>query len=223
MTQERSSSYTPDVKFTRHPRRAISWYNPITMGLNYRETEPPHREQQTPSQPIEIHSSGKRIYLIQFTQADAKDIYELIRRSAEFLAAEGISQKYETLEAVQKSIQPPEDAVKLRFCIRNSQTGEFMGSINLLPDENKPHVGEIGYYIGEQYGGNGYTTEALTLLCHWAFRHTDISILVAYTDPNNIASQRVLEKAGFHRVGQKDEDDIQFMRLPTYEELQHHL
>ena len=57
----------------------------------------------------------------------------------------------------------------------------------------------------------------------WAFAETDIARLVAGALPSNLASQRVLEKAGFHREAYlrsrlpgpdgKRTDDVQFVLL----------
>ncbi len=56
---------------------------------------------------------------------------------------------------------------------------------------------EIGYGIKKEYEGNGYTTEAVIALVRWAASMSVVNQIEAETDPNNIASQRVLSKAGF--------------------------
>ena len=62
-------------------------------------------------------------------------------------------------------------------------------------------VAEIGYGILEEYRGQGYATEAVQAACRWAFRHTEVKSLEAETEAGNAASQRVLEKSGFHPNG----------------------
>jgi RimJ/RimL family protein N-acetyltransferase len=44
-------------------------------------------------------------------------------------------------------------------------------------------------------------TEALRTLCRWAVNELGVKRLELLTDPNNLASQRVAEKAGFQREG----------------------
>ena len=61
----------------------------------------------------------------------------------------------------------------------------------------KNHAVEIGYGVQPQYEGNGYTTEALQAMTQWAFGQKDIVFVEAETDPDNKASQRVLEKCNF--------------------------
>ena len=62
-------------------------------------------------------------------------------------------------------------------------------------------VAEIGYGIGEEYRGYGYATEALETILEWAFDQPGVTTVAAETAPDNIASQRVLEKCGFLPTG----------------------
>ena len=56
---------------------------------------------------------------------------------------------------------------------------------------------ELGYYLGEAYWGNGLMTSAVRQLCEYVFDNTDIIRIFAEPFADNIASCRVLEKAGF--------------------------
>lgn len=64
---------------------------------------------------------------------------------------------------------------------------------------------EIGYGIDEAYRNQGYTTEAVERLMRWAFAQKDVYFIEAETEPNNAASQRVLQKLGFTPFGQGEE------------------
>lgn len=60
---------------------------------------------------------------------------------------------------------------------------------------------EIGYFLRTQYWSKGIATEAVKQICRIAFEELDIiRITGLYYEPN-IASGRVLEKAGFEREG----------------------
>ena len=59
----------------------------------------------------------------------------------------------------------------------------------------------IGYWVGEQYAGNGYMTEALSGLLPIIFLRLKIHRIEAACLPNNEASQALLEKIGFRREG----------------------
>jgi RimJ/RimL family protein N-acetyltransferase len=58
---------------------------------------------------------------------------------------------------------------------------------------------EIGYWLGEAYWNRGITTAAVKLLSTYAFGHYDICRLYAGIFEYNLASMRVLEKAGYQR------------------------
>ncbi len=59
---------------------------------------------------------------------------------------------------------------------------------------------EIGYDILAAYRRQGYAVEATTALLNWAFHQPEVRYVVAECLMGNIASIRVLEKLGLHRV-----------------------
>jgi len=68
-------------------------------------------------------------------------------------------------------------------------------------------VVEIAYTVGEQFRGKNYATEIGHALVAWVFAASDVEIVRAHTLPDGRASQRVLEKCGFERVGDIDHPD----------------
>ncbi len=57
--------------------------------------------------------------------------------------------------------------------------------------------GEIGYWLGEEFWGQGITTEAVKVMTDYAFSHFDLCRLSAPVLEWNKPSMRVLEKAGY--------------------------
>ena len=79
---------------------------------------------------------------------------------------------------------------------------KVIGSIGVFRRENIHYrTAEMGYYIGEPYWGQGYMTEAVRQICDHVFNNTDIIRIFAEPFAYNIASCRVLEKAGFTYEG----------------------
>ena len=72
---------------------------------------------------------------------------------------------------------------------------------------------EIGYGINEEFQGNGYATEAVEMAVNWALEQPGIKRVEAETDPDNKASQRILEKCGFLPTGIMGEEGPRFERL----------
>jgi RimJ/RimL family protein N-acetyltransferase len=60
---------------------------------------------------------------------------------------------------------------------------------------------EIGYTLVPSERGKGYGAEALEIMVDYLFLSRDIMRIQAQTDQRNVASQRVLEKAGFKKEG----------------------
>lgn len=65
---------------------------------------------------------------------------------------------------------------------------------------------EVGYGIDDEYRGKGYMTEALKAMIGWAFEQSIIPVVsvIASTDKDNIASQKVLIKNGMSIYGEDE-------------------
>ena len=62
-------------------------------------------------------------------------------------------------------------------------------------------LAEVGYIFQPHGRGHGYATRTVRLLARWVFDDLGLARLQARTHPDNIASQRVLERVGFQREG----------------------
>ena len=60
---------------------------------------------------------------------------------------------------------------------------------------------EIGYSLVPSERGKGYCSEAVKIMVDYLFLSRELVRIQATTDVNNLASQRVLEKAGFKKEG----------------------
>lgn len=76
----------------------------------------------------------------------------------------------------------------------------FIGWILLLPYGAVSNEVEIGWRFIRQTWGQGYATEAASLVLDYAFRDLKLDRIVADINPNNIASIRVAEKLGMKFV-----------------------
>lgn len=82
-------------------------------------------------------------------------------------------------------------------------TGRAVGGVGCknMPDENGRI--EIGYGLSPEARGKGYATELVGAFVAWLFAHPRVSVMTAETAVENVASQRVLEKCGFAKVGER--------------------
>jgi len=112
----------------------------------------------------------------------------------------------------------------LQGCLDHPEQWEWY-AMWMIEREDGAHVGdlcfkgfgadgsvEIGYGIDEEYQGNGYATEAVNALAAWALRQPGVKRVEAETDPDNAASQRVLEKCGFVPTGSVGEEGPRYVK-----------
>jgi RimJ/RimL family protein N-acetyltransferase len=76
--------------------------------------------------------------------------------------------------------------------------GAPIGACGVDPREDEP---EIGYWIGVDYWGQGFATEATRAVIDYAFGTLQHEALQAGARVSNPASRRVLEKCGFQWTG----------------------
>lgn len=79
--------------------------------------------------------------------------------------------------------------------------GDFIGDCGLTWQQvDGVSKLEVGYHVGVQWQGHGLATEAAAACRDFASVHVDTDELVAIIHPENVASQRVAEKIGMHRI-----------------------
>lgn len=100
-----------------------------------------------------------------------------------------------------------EQAAGARACyVLVDDDGSVLGRFNLAAI--KDGTAELGYRVAERATGQGVATSAVLDLCLLAYSRHGIRTLRAATSGANIASRRVLAKAGFVPVGPADPADI---------------
>jgi RimJ/RimL family protein N-acetyltransferase len=76
---------------------------------------------------------------------------------------------------------------------------DCVGHIWLNRDPSDRAAGAIGYWLLPTIRGRGYATRAVRLLAEHSLRELGMRRLRLVTEPDNLPSQRVAERAGFHR------------------------
>lgn len=80
--------------------------------------------------------------------------------------------------------------------------GAFAGAIGILPRSGEHHGSAIfGYWLGRRFWGRGIATDAARTLARHALGSRGMRRLEASVFVPNVASARVLEKAGFSLEG----------------------
>jgi [ribosomal protein S5]-alanine N-acetyltransferase len=92
------------------------------------------------------------------------------------------------------------------FYVLVAEDGSVLGRFNLY--YLKDGIAELGYRVAEHVAGRGVATAAVRELCGLAAARHRLRILRAATSHANVASQKVLAKAGFVPVCPADPADL---------------
>jgi RimJ/RimL family protein N-acetyltransferase len=89
------------------------------------------------------------------------------------------------------------------FCIDHTDSKQFIGLIALILGKPNYRTAETWYKIHSDHWKKGYTTEALAKLLSFGFDDLKLHRIEAGCAVENIASIKVLEKAGMTKEGMK--------------------
>ena len=147
---------------------------------------------------------SKRLVLRRLEPSDAARVRELANHPGIASVTTNIPHPYP--EGLAEGWIETHDALwtagkAVHFGIRRRSDGLLVGVIGLEGMDGTR--GTVGYWLGFDFWSRGYATEACRALVAWAGRETDLKELQALHMLRNPASGRVLQKSGFHFVGEK--------------------
>lgn len=88
----------------------------------------------------------------------------------------------------------------LSLAIADAGSSEALGAVVLL-FRAQPETVAIGFWLIERARGRRLASRAVALLARWALVDAGLARVEALVEPQNAASQRVLERVGFQREG----------------------
>lgn len=153
-----------------------------------------------------IAFESERLAARHYEPGDAPEMFEIYREPDIFRWLGGGSPFTNVAEAetaIARQIERDSTGSPLgRWGIVIRETGQLIGTVLVLPLEETPEI-EIGYMLGKPHWGHGYATEICRAAIDYGFRNLDVDHLCGVVFPENIASQRVLEKAGMTYRGMR--------------------
>ncbi len=90
---------------------------------------------------------------------------------------------------------------QLRLMIVRRDDRTVIGTIDITEFMPIHARGEVGIVIRKEYQGQGYATDALHLLCNYAFGFLHMKQLTAHVTVDNEASMRLFTSCGFVKCG----------------------
>lgn len=145
----------------------------------------------------------KEFELKKWQMEDVKDV-------AHYANNERIAANLRNVFPYPYTLEDAEDYV--RSCVENTEErqicraivvdGKVVGSIGVFCGSDVyERSAEMGYWLAEEFWGQGIMTEAAKRICTQAFEQFDIVRIFAEPYAYNTGSRRVLEKAGFSLEG----------------------
>jgi ribosomal-protein-alanine N-acetyltransferase len=144
-----------------------------------------------------------RLILGSFELNDAAELQRLAGAREVADTTVSIPHPYELDHARAWIGQQRKEAVRGRattFAIRLDQ-GTLIGSVGLRDIDPEHLQAELGFWIGREWWGNGYATEAARAVIRFGFESLSLNRIFAHHMARNPAAGRVLQGAGMRREG----------------------
>lgn len=156
----------------------------------------------TPFPDLETH----RLILRRIMPADAHDLHSMRQdpRMHQHTDTKTDRDLAETRSYIDKMNKGVDEDKWVIWAIEHKQSGKVIGTISLWNFTGDS--AELGYGIIPEYQGQGLMQEALSSVTTYGFSVIQLARIDAYTEVNNIASAKLLEKSGFQRTGQVREE-----------------
>jgi RimJ/RimL family protein N-acetyltransferase len=137
----------------------------------------------------------KRLTLRPVSLADAERVSELAGDWEVASMTDRIPYPYTTADARHWIETIPDNEHVFAVC----HTDQLIGACGVMVHDDGR--GEIGYWFGKPWWGQGYATEAAERLIRYCFRRLKLSQIDCCHFVENAASKRVIEKLGFEKMG----------------------
>jgi [ribosomal protein S5]-alanine N-acetyltransferase len=132
---------------------------------------------------------------------DAEEIFRKYAQDPEvtkYLTWQPNRNAQETYDFVRACLQAWDDGKSFHWVVVRKEDQEILGMATARADD---HKWELGYVLARSYWGKGYMTEVVKKLVDCGVKQEGIYRVWSVCDVDNLASARVMEKAGMQREG----------------------
>jgi len=142
-----------------------------------------------------------RLILQKISLKHVNDIFQIYSSDqvCKYYDLEPFTDLKQAEDHIQRWLRFFQDQTQIRFAI--SYSNKVIGTCGLYLI-NSFHKGAcLGYELLPNYWGNGYATESITAMLDYTVKHYDLQRIQAEVLPDNLASQKLLERIGFEKEG----------------------
>lgn len=151
-----------------------------------------------------------RLLLRRITNDDVAEIFELRSNpeTMKYIPRPLVKTNEEALEHIAMIEDKIETNIGINWAITLKGDPKLLGIIGYYRVQPENYRAEIGYMLLPDFHGKGIIPEAVNTLIDYGFDHLNLHSIEAVIDPENLASEKVLQKCGFVKEAHFKESDF---------------
>jgi RimJ/RimL family protein N-acetyltransferase len=115
---------------------------------------------------------------------------------------------------VERSMEERAAGIGWPFLVTLRDDKRIIGGIDLTIEDDKA-AGALGYWLGKDYWGRGYATEAAAAMIRFAFEILGLDRVTASALPDNARSLHVIRKVGLTFIDRRPEETVEHGSVDT--------
>ena len=162
---------------------------------------------------MQLEFQNERVSIRPLRPSDAPDIYDNVKDKEVVKWTLNIPHPYPkdgALKFIRKSRYNIKKRKSFAFGIVLKSTSNAIGVVELMRVDRENKNAELGYFLGKKYWRKGIITEAVGLAVKFGFEELKLHRIYASVFKTNIASSKVLEKAGFSLEGRMRQERYRY-------------
>ena len=143
--------------------------------------------------------NSDRLQLRQITNGDLDEVFELRNdpETMKFIPRPLAKTKQDALHLITMITEKINANRDINWAITLQSNSKLIGIIGHYKIKHENYRSEIGYILNPKFHNKGIITDAIQLILEYGFTVLQLHSIEAIIDPNNFASEKVLQKNRF--------------------------
>lgn len=152
----------------------------------------------------------ERLLLRRITNDDVKEVFELRSNpeTMKYIPRPLVKNDEDALAHIAMIEDKIVTNVGINWGITIKNNPKLLGIIGYYRMQPENYRAEIGYMLLPEFHGKGIIPEAVNRLIDYGFKDLKLHSIEAVIDPDNLASEKVLQKCGFVKEAHFKESDF---------------
>lgn len=152
----------------------------------------------------------ERLYLRRLVKEDVNEVFALRsdKEVLKYIPRPLVKNNEEALEHIAMIDAKIENNEGINWAITLKKKPKLIGIIGHYRIKPEHFRAEIGYMLLPEYHGKGIIVEAIKETLNYGFKVMNLHSIEALIDPENYASERVLQKSGFVKEAHLKENEF---------------